>query len=170
MKNGGLVSNAGGVALDGVRGLVTGANRGLGRAFVDELLERDACVVYAAARNADSVAVDDDRIVPVTLDVTNAADVEAAAAACGDSALVINNAGLMLQSPFISVRNEDAARREMETNYFGTLEVARRFAPVLAANGGGALVNMRTPTTSGIVKLFENTCGSVDVSGLCGGT
>ena len=60
--------------------------------------------------NADSVAVDDDRIVPVALDVTNAADVEAAAAACGDSALVINNAGLMLQSPFISVRNEDAAR------------------------------------------------------------
>jgi len=98
MKNGGLVSNAGGVALDGVRGLVTGANRGLGRAFVDELLERDACVVYAAARNADSVAVDDDRIVPVTLDVTNAADVEAAAAACGDSTLVINNAGLMLAS------------------------------------------------------------------------
>ena len=68
------------------------------------------------------------------------------------------------------MRNEDAARGEMETNYFGTLEVARRFAPVLAANGGGALVNMRTPTTSGIVKLFENTCGSVDVSGLCGGT
>ena len=60
-----------------------------------------------------------------------------------------------MQAPFISVRNEDAARGEMETNYFGTLEVARRFAPVLAANGGGALVNMRTPTTSGIVKLFE---------------
>ena len=92
------MSNASGVALDGVRGLVTGANRGLGRAFVDELLERGACIVYAATRNADSVAVDDDRIVPVTLDVTNAADVEAAAAACRDRALVINNAGLMLAS------------------------------------------------------------------------
>jgi NAD(P)-dependent dehydrogenase (short-subunit alcohol dehydrogenase family) len=160
MKNGGLVSNAGGVALDGVRGLVTGANRGLGRAFVDELLERDACVVYAAARNADSVAVDDDRIVPVTLDVTNAADVEAAAAACGDSALVINNAGLMLQSPFISVRNEDAARREMETNYFGTLEVARRFAPVLAANGGGALVNMLSIVSFYAVPFNASYCAS----------
>jgi NADP-dependent 3-hydroxy acid dehydrogenase YdfG len=96
---------------------------------VDELLERDACMVYAAA-------------------------------ACGDSALVKIDAGLMLQSPFISVRNEDVARREMETNCCGTLEVTRRLAPVLVANSAGAPVNMLS-----IVGFYARTssasyCGS----------
>ncbi|HVH33989.1 MAG TPA: SDR family oxidoreductase [Tahibacter sp.] len=119
--------------------LVTGANRGLGRAFAAALLARGAGKVYAAAR--DPSTIDLPGVVPVRLDVTNAAEVAAAARSLGDVNLLINNAGIIERS---SVLNGDLAalRREMETNFFGTLAVSQAFAPVLGANGGGALVNV----------------------------
>jgi NAD(P)-dependent dehydrogenase (short-subunit alcohol dehydrogenase family) len=80
--------------------------------------------------------------VPVRLDITSPGDVAAAAHHCTDASLLINNAGVMLRAPFLSARDLSAARAEMETNYFGTLAMARAFAPVLAAIGGGTLVNM----------------------------
>src|SRR5271170_4295892 len=98
--------------------------------------------VYAGARDPGTVDVTDARVVPVRLDITNPGDVAAAARDCADVSLVINNAGAMLQKPFLSAPDMSAARTEMETNYFGTLAMARAFAPVLAAAGGGALVNM----------------------------
>jgi NAD(P)-dependent dehydrogenase (short-subunit alcohol dehydrogenase family) len=128
--------------IDGITALVTGANRGLGRAFTQALLDRGAAKVYAAARDPGAVEVTDARVVPVRLDITNPEDVAAAARDCTDVSLVINNAGAMLQSPFLSAPDMSAARTEMETNYFGTLAMARAFAPVLAAAGGGALVNV----------------------------
>ena len=131
-----------GVAITDARAVVTGANRGLGKAFVQGLLDRGADAVYAAARNPGSVEVDDDRIIPIRLDITNPDDVRAAASRCGDVALVINNAGAMLRSPLLAAPDLGAARSEMEINYFGTLAMCRAFAPVLAHNGGGALVNM----------------------------
>jgi NAD(P)-dependent dehydrogenase (short-subunit alcohol dehydrogenase family) len=132
----------GSVQLSGARALVTGANRGLGKAFVAELLKRDVAVVYAAARNPETIDVDDDRIIPIRLDVTNPDDVRAAASRCADVTVLINNAGAMLRSPLLAATDLSAARSEMETNYFGTLEMCRAFAPVLAKNGGGALVNI----------------------------
>jgi NAD(P)-dependent dehydrogenase (short-subunit alcohol dehydrogenase family) len=126
----------------GARALVTGANRGLGKAFVEELLNRGAAGVYAAARNPDSVDVDDDRVIPIRLDVTDPDDVRAAVSRCGDIAVLINNAGAMLRTPLLAAPDLSAARTEMETNYFGTLAMCRAFAPVLARNGGGALVNV----------------------------
>lgn len=126
----------------GITALVTGANRGLGKAFVQALLDRGAAKVYAAARDPGAVEVTDARVVPVRVDITNPGDVAAAARGCADVSLLINNAGAMLQAPFLSAPDMSAARAEMETNYFGTLAMAREFAPVLSAAGGGALVNV----------------------------
>jgi NAD(P)-dependent dehydrogenase (short-subunit alcohol dehydrogenase family) len=128
--------------IDGITALVTGANRGLGKAFTQALLDRGAAKVYAGARDPGTVDVSNARVVPVRLDITNPRDVAAAARDCTGVSLVINNAGAMLQTPFLSAPDMSAARSEMETNYFGTLAMARAFAPVLAAAGGGALVNM----------------------------
>ena len=128
--------------IHGISALVTGANRGLGKAFVQALLDRGAAKVYAAARDPGAVEVTDARVVPVRLDITNPGDVAAAARDCADVSLLINNAGAMLQKPFLSTPDMSAARTEMETNYFGTLAMARAFAPVLAAAGVSALVNV----------------------------
>ena len=120
--------------------LVTGANRGLGRSFARELLQRGAAKVYAAARNAS--AVTERGVTPVQLDITDPNRVVEVAAKCADVTLLVNNAGVMKASSFIGTPSLDPARLEMETNYFGTLNMCRAFAPVLATNGGGTIVNM----------------------------
>ncbi|GAA4096627.1 SDR family oxidoreductase [Nonomuraea soli] len=120
--------------------LVTGANRGLGKAIAHALLARGARTVYAGARDPETVT--DPRLVPVRLDITDPASVAAAAERCGDVTLLINNAGIGLRSGLIAPASPDAARAEMETNYFGTLAMCRAFAPTLARNGGGTIVNV----------------------------
>ena len=120
--------------------LVTGANRGLGLAFTRELVRRGAVRVYGAARHQDQVT--EPGVTPVGLDITDQAQVAAAAARCADVSLLVNNAGVMKASTFTGAPSLEAARAEMETNYFGTLSMCRAFASVLAAKGGGALVNM----------------------------
>jgi NAD(P)-dependent dehydrogenase (short-subunit alcohol dehydrogenase family) len=126
--------------LHGSVALVTGANRGVGRAFARALLERGAGTVYAGAR--DPATVTDPDVVPIRLDVTDPADVAAAAEYCGDLTLLVNNAGVSRGSSLLGAPTLDDARAEMETNFFGTLAVSRAFAPALGRNGGGALVNM----------------------------
>lgn len=126
----------------GTHALVTGANRGLGKAFVRELLDRGVAGVYAAARNPDTVDINDDRVIPIRLDITSPDDVRAAVSRCADVAVLINNAGAMLRTPLLAAPDLSAARSEMEINYFGTLAMCRAFSPVLARNGGGALVNV----------------------------
>jgi len=120
--------------------LVTGANRGLGQVYARELIRRGAAKVYGAARNP--AAVTEPGVTPVRLDITDLAQVAEAARQCPDVSLLVNNAGVMKASTFIDAPGLDAARLEMETNYFGTLSMCRAFAPLLAANGGGAIVNM----------------------------
>ncbi|THD60591.1 SDR family oxidoreductase [Phenylobacterium sp.] len=126
--------------IEGSVALVTGANRGLGRAFVDGLLARGAAMVYAGARIPSAMA--GVPAVPVALDITQPSDVAKAAARCTDVTLLINNAGIMLRSPMLADGSAEAMRREMDVNVFGTLDMVRCFAPVLAANGGGAIVNV----------------------------
>jgi NAD(P)-dependent dehydrogenase (short-subunit alcohol dehydrogenase family) len=119
---------------------VTGANRGLGSAFAQELLVAGARKVYAAARHAERITLDGvDR---VHLDVTKPDSIAAAASECTDVNLLINNAGVNFWLDFPSRDAVEAARSEMETNYFGPLALSRAFAPVLAKNGGGAIVNV----------------------------
>ncbi|TAJ51361.1 MAG: SDR family oxidoreductase [Nevskiaceae bacterium] len=119
---------------------VTGANRGLGRAFARALLARGARKVYAAAR--DPATIDEAGVVPVRLDVTDAAQVTAAAAACGDVSLLINNAGIFEPGPLLAEDGEAQLQRQLAVNLFGPLRITRGFAPVLAANGGGAVINV----------------------------
>ena len=120
--------------------LVTGANRGLGLAFTQALLAAGARKVYAAAR--DPASVKQAGVVPVRLDVTNAGEIAAAAGELGDVTLVINNAGIIRGSGFLGETGVDAVRAELETNFFGPVHVSRAFAPILARNGGGAIVNV----------------------------
>jgi NAD(P)-dependent dehydrogenase (short-subunit alcohol dehydrogenase family) len=121
--------------------LVTGANRGIGREFVLELLERGATKVWATARRPETLDFDDDRVVPLRLDLTDHESVVAAAAAAHDVTLLVNNAGIATGASLVTGDLADA-HREMDTHFWGTLDVIREFAPVLAANGGGAVVNV----------------------------
>ncbi|MBV9793124.1 MAG: SDR family oxidoreductase [Actinobacteria bacterium] len=124
--------------------LVTGAGRGLGQVFVQELTRRGAKTVYAAAR--DPARLDGSGIA-VGLDITKPEQVAAAAERCADVNLLINNAGVMTSSPFLAAPTMDGARLEIETNYLGTLAMCRAFAPALAANHGGAIVNLLSVTS-----------------------
>ena len=120
--------------------LVTGANRGIGLAFARELLARGARKVYAAARNP--AAIVQTGVQPLRLDVNSAEDVVAAAALAQDVTLVINNAGIAQPGGFLAADSEEVARRIFETNFFSMLRMSKAFAPVLKANGGGALLNV----------------------------
>jgi len=140
--------------------LVTGANRGLGKAYSDTLLAAGAAKVYAGARDPSFVAITDPRVVPVKLDVTQDEDVRAAAAACADVNLLINNAGIMLASPMLADGSESALRAEMEVNVFGMLRMVRAFAPVLAKNGGGAIANMLSVVSWFVFPFNATYCAS----------
>ncbi|MCZ2806005.1 MULTISPECIES: SDR family oxidoreductase [unclassified Modestobacter] len=119
--------------------LVTGANRGLGRHFAQQLLERGAAKVYATSRRPELVDVPGVEV--LRLDVTDPGSIAAAAAAAGDVTLLVNNAGLTTRADLVTGDLADV-RLEMETHFFGTLGVIRAFAPVLARNGGGAIANV----------------------------
>ena len=120
--------------------LVTGANRGMGRAYVTQLLDRGVAKVYAAARDPRTVDVDDPRVVPLALDVTDPASVAAAAAAAPDVTIVINNAGLAASTSVLDA-DTTTLRRELETNLIGPLAVTSAFVDGVAA-AGGAIVNV----------------------------
>jgi NAD(P)-dependent dehydrogenase (short-subunit alcohol dehydrogenase family) len=124
--------------LEGSVALVTGANRGLGAVYAQALLDRGAAKVYAAVRDVSSVS--DHRLTPLRLDVTDRASIDAAAEAAPDVTLLINNAGVDTHTATLG--DEAGLHTEMEVNYFGPIAVSRAFAPVLGANGGGALINM----------------------------
>ena len=133
--------------------LVTGANRGLGLAFAKALLAGGARKVYAAARDPATVKLAG--VQPVRLDVTKPAEIEAAAHELGDVTLLVNNAGISRGSTFLAETGLDALRAELDTNFFGPLLLSRAFAPILARNGGGGIINVLSalawvsfPTTS----------------------
>jgi NAD(P)-dependent dehydrogenase (short-subunit alcohol dehydrogenase family) len=138
--------------LAGSTALVTGANRGLGAAFVRGLLAAGARTVYAGARNPVQSATPG--LVPVRLDITDPDQVADAARRLTDVTLVINNAGVFHGVHALDDRAEAALRADLETNVFGTLAVSRAFAPVLAGNGGGGLVNVLSVASWRSLPLF----------------
>jgi NAD(P)-dependent dehydrogenase (short-subunit alcohol dehydrogenase family) len=125
--------------LNGSIALVTGANRGMGREFARQLLDRGAAKVYAAAR--DAASIDLPGVVPIALDITDVASVAAAAEQASDLTVLINNAGISTYTNLVE-GDMDRIRQEIETNYFGPLNTIRAFAPILGENGGGAILNM----------------------------
>lgn len=126
--------------LQGQTVLVTGANRGMGREYIAQLLERDVGKVYATARNPESIAFTDARVVPLSLDVTDPASVAAASEAATDVAVLINNAGIVRGDSVLSA-DTTALREELETNLFGPLAMASAFADRIAERSG-AIVNV----------------------------
>ena len=128
--------------------LVTGANGGIGKHYVEALQKAGVTRIYVCARNpekvAEMVSMEPERIIPVALDVTEERSIAAAAILCQDVTLLINNAGIAKYQGLIAAPDLSSARAEMEVNYFGTLAMCRAFAPILKANGGGAIINMQS--------------------------
>ncbi len=132
--------------------LVTGANRGIGKAYVHALIKKGAKKVYAAMRDVDtfkkSYSEDlekyKDVIQLISLDITDEKQIGSALKQAGDVDVLINNAGVANYAGLIGADNLDSARYEMEVNYFGTLAMIRAFAPVLKKNGGGAIANVNS--------------------------
>ncbi|MDH6437264.1 NAD(P)-dependent dehydrogenase (short-subunit alcohol dehydrogenase family) [Streptomyces sp. SAI-144] len=129
-------------SIDGAVVLVTGANGGLGTHFVHDALARGAAKVYATARSPR--AWDDERIVPLALDVTDHASIDAAAAAAPDVTVLINNAGAIPPNASLLDVTEADIRANMETNFFGPVFLARAFAPILAAKSQAVLVDVHS--------------------------
>ncbi|UAJ78634.1 SDR family oxidoreductase [Leifsonia sp. ZF2019] len=129
--------------LNGRIALVTGANRGLGAAFVTGLLDRGAAKVYAAARRPETVAVRDPRVVPLALDVTDPESIRRAAETASDISVLVNNAGIAVNQSLVSGDLQEI-RREFDTNFWGPVLVTRALAPAIERNGGGAIVNMHS--------------------------
>lgn len=120
--------------------LVTGANRGLGLALTKALLKAGAAKVYAAARDPATITLPG--VHALQLDVTDGAAVAAAVAACPDLTILINNAGVATPSNLTGADAASSTRNHLDTNLFGPLALSQAFAPVLAANDGGAIVNI----------------------------
>lgn len=128
--------------------LVTGANRGIGKAIVEGLLARGAAKVYAAVRNPSSaddlVRQHGKKVVPVELDLSKPETVKAAAKSAKDVTLVVNNAGVLKRVDLLSEGAMEALQYEIDVNVYGLIRVAQAFAPVLKQNGGGALVQLNS--------------------------
>jgi NAD(P)-dependent dehydrogenase (short-subunit alcohol dehydrogenase family) len=124
--------------LEGAVVLVTGGQRGIGKAIVDDLLTRGAAKVYATARNPRPST--DPRVVPLPLEVTDQASIDALAAAAPDVTVLINNAGAISPATYLDTPIGDV-RAVFDTNFFGPLQLTRAFVPIIERNGGGHLLN-----------------------------
>jgi NAD(P)-dependent dehydrogenase (short-subunit alcohol dehydrogenase family) len=130
--------------------LVTGSNRGIGKAIVEALSKRRVKKVYAAMRNTETFRKDNSNdlaklgraVELIDLDIVKKDQIQAVVQSTGDINLLINNAGVANYSGLIAENDLDSARYEMEVNYFGTLAMIRAFAPILKKNGGGSIVNI----------------------------
>ena len=140
--------------------LVTGANRGVGAAYVRALLERGAAKVYAAMRSTAGYEAPDGRVQPIEIDVTDHGRIARAAAECGDVTLLVNNAGVNHNQPISADAAQQNARDEMDVNFFGTMEMCRQFGPVLGGNGGGAIVNMLSILSRVNLPMIGTYCAS----------
>ena len=147
--------------IQGAVALVTGANRGLGRALTEALLARGVKKVYATARDPETLRdLPDVRVVALRLDVTDADQIRAAVEAASDVDLVFNNAGVLLATSIAEAGVVGHARHEMEVSYFGPLQLLQLMAPTLKRNGGGAVVNVGSAAGLSNVAFFPTYSAS----------
>ncbi len=150
--------------MDGVTALVSGANRGLGRCFVDALMARGAKRVYGCARDAQSLTplqtAYGERFVALRLDVCDDTQVKAAAAQAPDVDFVINNAGVLHTSGLMQAGGLDALHHEMDVNVYGVARMVLAFAPILKTNGGGAFLNFLSVASLQGFAPFGTYCAS----------
>ena len=150
--------------IEGAVALVSGSNRGIGRAFVRVLLAMGAKKVYAGAREVkgveDLVKAYPGRVEALRLDVTDEQQVAVAARQCRDVTLLINNAGVNQKKGLLAAADLEDARLEMRTNYFGPLQMCRAFAPTLKLNGGGAIVSILSILSRVSLPAMGSLCAS----------
>lgn len=150
--------------VNGKTALVTGANRGIGKAITEALLENGVAKVYAAVRNPASatelVAQYGDRVTPLELDLTKPETIEHAAETATDVDLLINNAGVLKSSNPLADDAFESLKFELDVNVYGLLRVARAFAPILKSNGGGALVQLNSVVSMKSFPDFSTYCAS----------
>ncbi|MGY4929157.1 SDR family oxidoreductase [Streptomyces sp. 900105755] len=146
--------------IDGSTALVTGANRGFGQHLAQQLLARGA-KVYAAARQPDRINLPG--AIPLQLDITDPNSIRRAAEAAGDVTFLLNNAGISTPTNLLT-GDLGRVRLEMETNFFGTLAVTRAFAPLIEANGGGAILNVLSALTWIHVPALGGTAATKSAS------
>jgi len=134
--------------IDNSNALITGANRGIGKAILESLLAAGASKVYAAVRKPESaqplVEKYGDKVVPLQIDLTDPASITAAASQASDVQIVVNNAGILKNASPLDTHAIDVFQEEIDVNVFGLIRVAQAFAPILKANGGGALVQLNS--------------------------
>lgn len=151
-------------AVDSKTALVTGANRGIGRSILETLLARGASKVYAAVRDLDSVRpivdVHGERVVPIELDLSKPETITAAANSARDVELLVNNAGVLKASSPLDAAALESLQFEMDINVYGLLRMAQAFAPVLKANGGGALVQLNSVASLRAFPAFATYAAS----------
>lgn len=128
--------------------LVTGANRGIGKSIVEALIASGAAKVYAAVRNIESaqplVTALGEKVVPLAVDLSKPETITAAAQTATDVDIVINNAGILKNATALDDHAIDTFQQEIDVNVYGLMRIAQAFAPILKANGGGALVQLNS--------------------------
>ncbi len=146
-----------GMTIENKTVLITGANRGIGKAILEEAIARGAAKVYAAVRSLESaepfVAKYGDRVVPIRIDLADPASITAAAQTASDVDVVVNNAGVLKNASAVQDHAIESLMYEMDINVYGLIRMAQAFAPVLKANGGGAFAQLNSVAS---VKNFAD--------------
>lgn len=136
------------VSIEGQTVLVTGANRGIGKAIAVEFIEQGAAKVYLAVRNSDAVKPllqqYGGKVAVVELDVADAVSINRAASIANDVQIVVNNAGVLKNATVLDASAVDALDFQMQVNVVGLMRMAQAFAPVLKQNGGGAFIQLNS--------------------------